>query len=268
MKQKNKITLLMMLLIAASVLVQSCGKDNMKYPSSTIKGRLTYQGQPVGLVYANPDIIGTAGVVTSQLLFQQTKGSLPIYGVQDIGVYAKHDGTFASKFYNGEYTWKTKSSNPFEILTNQTVTVNGDTDMGNVEVVPYWWISNLVTTYTGGVFTATFNLTKPSTGAQAKALQLVAIYLSPTDLPDAASATVGAIRSFNAGTNSNGNVVPAAASTGGAVTIKVDLNTLTTLEKQNLLALGNNGTIWASVAVKSNTVTDALYSDPIKLQLP
>jgi len=267
MKQKNKITLLIMLMAAASMLVQSCGKDNMKYPSSTLKGRFTYQGQQVGLLYANPDIIGTAGVSTAQLLFQQVNGRLPAYGVGEVSVYAKHDGSFGGKFYNGDYLVRTQGRSPFEDFSNKPVTVNGDTDLGNLEVVPYWWMSNLATTYTGGVFTATLTLTKPSANT-ARTLQYVAIYLSPTDLPDVASATVGAARNFNAGTNAGGIVVPAAASSGGAVTVKVDLNTLTTLEKNQLLALGGGGTIWATVAVKTTGINDALYSDPIKLQLP
>ena len=42
--------------------------------------------------------------------------------------------------------------NPFEDFTTpKPVTINGNTDLGNIEVVPYWWMSNLQTTYTGGV---------------------------------------------------------------------------------------------------------------------
>ena len=77
-------------------------------------------------------------------------------------------------------------------------------------------MSNLHTTYNGGIFTATFDVAKVSTNA-ARTLQYVAIYLSPTNTPDIQSATQGAARTFNAGTNSNGNIVPAAASAGGAV---------------------------------------------------
>lgn len=265
MKQKNKITLLMMLLVAASVLIQSCGKDNVKYPSSTLKGRFTYQGQPVGLLYNNGDILTNGN--TAPLLFQQKTGKLDVYAVGEIGVYPKHDGSFSTKFYNGEYTYRTLPKNPFEVLTNVPVTVNGDTDLGNVEVVPFWWMSGLATTYTGGVFTATFNLSRPSTEAN-RNLQNVIIYVTPTNLPDVVSATVGAAKSYNAGTNAGGVVVPAAASSGGAVTVSFDLNTLTTGQKEFLNALGNNGTVWATIAVKTANVNDALYSDPIKLQLP
>jgi hypothetical protein len=158
------------------------------------------------------------------------------------------------------------NKNPFEDFTTpKLITVNGNTDLGNIEVVPYWWVNNLQTTYTGGVFTATFNVAKVSTNT-ARTLQYVAIYLSPTNLPDIQSATQGAVRTFNAGTNSGGNVVPAAASAGGAVTIKIDLNTLTTGEKQFLKVMGN--TIYASIGVKTTGVNDQIYSDAIQLQLP
>jgi hypothetical protein len=266
MKRKNKITVLIMLLAAASMLVQSCGKDNMEYPSSTLSGRFTYQGQPVKLLFTSPDLFATNPLGTLQL--QQVTGDQPAYGVGLIDVYAKHDGSFSSKFFNGDYKVSTggTNKNPFEDFTTpKLITVNGNTDLGNIEVVPYWWMSNLQTTYTGGVFTATFNVAKVSTNT-ARTLQYVAIYLSPTNLPDIQSATQGAVRTFNAGTNSNGNVVPAAASAGGAVTIKIDLNTLTAGEKQFLKVMGN--TIYASIGVKTTQVNDQLYSDAIQLQVP
>lgn len=266
MKQKNKITLLIMLLAAASVLVQSCGKDNMKYPSSTLSGRFTYQGKPVGLIPSNPDIIGSANTAT--LLLQQTSGDQNRYGAGEVRIYAKQDGSFSAKFFDGEYSARTQTAKtPFEDFSARPVKVSGDTNLGDIEVVPYWWMDNLATTTTGGVFTATFNLTRPSVQA-GRTLQYVAIYLSPTNIPDIQSATQGAARTFNAGTNTNGNVVPAAASTGGAVTVKVDLNTLTTGEKQFLRAFGNNSIIYATVAVKTTNINDALYSQTIKLQMP
>ncbi len=270
MKQKNKITLIIMLLAAASVLMQSCGKDNLSYPSSTLSGRFTYLGQPIGLLLTSPDITGANGTGHAMAL-QQVKGAQNVYGVGEIQVYAKHDGSFAGKMFDGEYTARTLTlKSPFEDFTNKPITINGTTTL-DIPVVPYWWMSNLATTFTGGtggatgVFTATFNVAKVSTNT-ARTLQFVAIYLSPTNLPDAASASQGAVRSFNAGTNSGGNVVPVAAGPGGAVTIKVDLNTLTTGEKQFLAAQGPGGHIWATVAVKTTGVTDALYSDAIKLQ--
>ncbi len=102
----------------------------------------------------------------------------------------------------------------------------------------------------------------------ARTLQYVAIYLSPTSLPDIQSATQGAVRTLNAGTNTGGNVVPAAASTGGAVTVKFDLNTLTAGQMQFLRAFGGSGTIYASIGVKTTGVNDQIYSDAIQLQLP
>jgi hypothetical protein len=266
MKQKNKITLFIMLLAVASVLMQSCGKDNMKYPSSTLSGRFTYQGKPVGLIFTNPDIIGSAN--TAHLLLQQTSGAQGRYGAGEVRIYAKHDGSFSGEFFDGEYLARTAPTRmAFEDFTNKPIKVDGDTNLGDIEVVPYLWMNNLTTTYTGGVFTATFNLTKPS-AKTTTTLQYVAIYLSPTNVPDIQSATQGAARTFNAGVNAGGIIVPTAATSTGAVTVKVDLNTLTTGEKQFLRAFGGSGTIYASVAVKANTITDALYSDVIKLQLP
>ena len=275
MKQKNKITVVIMLLVAASMLVQSCGKDNLEYPSSTLSGRFTYQGQPLKLLHTSPDLFVANNNTVGHLRLQQVKGELPVYGVGPIDIYARHDGSFTAKFFDGDYSMTTGGTlkNPFEDFTTpKPVTVNRNTDLGNIEVVPYWWMSNLQTTYTGGVFTATFNLTKVTTQAN-RNLQYVAIYLSPTNFPDIVSATQGAVSTFDptkpfrAGTPA-GVVIPAPAGNGGPVTLKFDLNTLTTGEKQFLRAFGGSGTIYASIGVKTNAVNDQLYSDAIQLQLP
>jgi hypothetical protein len=268
MKQKNKITVLIMLVAAASILVQSCGKDNLEYPSSTLSGKFTYQGQPLKLLHTSPDLFATNPV--GHLRLQQVKGDQAVYGVGPIDVYARHDGSFTAKFFDGDYNMTTGGTlkNPFEDFTTpKAITIKGNSDLGNIEVVPYWWMSNLQTTYTGGVFTATFNVAKVSTSA-ARTLQYVQIYLSPTNLPDIVSATQGAVRNFPAGTNSNGNSVPPAASNGGPVTVKWDLNTLTTDQKQFLRAFGGSSTIYASIGVKTTAVNDQLYSDATQLQLP
>ena len=222
-----------MLLIAVSVLVQSCGKDNLSYPSSTVKGQFTYQGQPVGLVYSNPDIIGTAGVFTSQLLFQQVKGAQEKYSVGDEALYAKHDGTFTGKFFNGEYLARTSSGrNPFEDFSNKTVVINGDTDLGNMEVLPNWWLTGLAHSYNAGVFTANFTLTRPSAQA-GRTLQQVIVYFTSTRLADDQAATLGVARPFTPGTNAGGVLIPASGSTGGAGSVRVDLNAFSAGEKAN-----------------------------------
>jgi len=257
-----------MLMAVASVLVQSCGKDNLSYPSSTLSGRLLYNGQPVGLLQTSPDInsINNTG---NALTVTQVTGAQPSYSVGSMQLYARHDGSFTGKMYDGTYTVSTLTSkNPFEDFSGMPLTINGDTQF-DINVVPYWWMTNLQTSFTGGtggatgVFTATFNVAKVSTNA-ARTLQYVQIAVSPTNFADAAA--FSAVRTFNAGTNAGGIVVPAAAGPGGAVTVKLDLSTLTTAEKSALAAQGPGGHIWASVAVKTTGITDGLYSDSIQLQ--
>lgn len=251
-----------MLLAAASVLVQSCGKDNLSYPTSTLTGHFLYNGQPVGLLQTSPDINSANGTGHALALTQIT-GAQQRYSVGEIQVYAKHDGSFTGKMFDGTYTVRTLTSKmPFEDFTGMPLTIKGDTQF-DIQVVPYWWMTNLTTTFVGNVFTATFNVAKVSTNA-ARTLQYVQIAVSPTNFADAAA--FSAIRTFNAGTNAGGIIVPAAAGSGGAVTVKLDLSTLTTAEKSALVAQGPGGHIWASVAVKTTGITDALYSDVIPLQ--
>ena len=257
MKKINKITLFIMLLAAASVLMQSCGKDNLSYPSSTLSGRFLYNGQPVGLLQTSPDInsINNTG---NALYLTQIKGAQPQYSVGEIQLYARHDGSFTGKMFDGDYTVRTLTSkNPFEDFTGTPLTVKGDTKF-DIQVVPYFWMTNLKTTFVGNVFTATFNLAKVSTNS-ARTLQYVQVAVSPTNFADAAA--YSAIRTYAPGAAAP-NVVVA----NGTCTVKLDLSTLTTAEKSALAAQGSGGHIWVSVAVKTNGITDALYSDAIPLQ--
>jgi len=258
MKKKNKITLLIVLLTAASVLVQSCGKDNLSPPSSVFSGHFLYNGQPVGLLMSSPDINSVNGTGHALALTQLT-GAQQTYSVGEIQVYAKHDGSFTGLMYNGTYTARSLPSKmPFEDIVGLPVTINGNTTQ-DITVVPYWWMTNLKTTYVGTVFTATFTIAKVSTNA-ARTLQYVQVAISPTQFADAAA--YSALRTFAPGAAAP-NVVLAA---GGNCTVTLDLSTLTTAEKSALAAQGPGGHIWASVAIKTNGITDALYSDSIPLQ--
>jgi len=257
MKKINKITLLIMLLAVTSMLVQSCGKDNLKYPSSTLSGRFLYNGQPVRLLQTSPDInsINNTG---HALALTQITGAQQRYSVGEIQVYARHDGSFTGKMFDGDYTARTLTSKmPFEDFTGLPVTIKGNTTL-DIPVVPYFWMTNLTTTFVGNVFTATFTLAKVSTNA-ARTLQYIQVALSPTNYADAAA--FSAIRNFAPGVAAPNVVV-----SDGVCTVRVDLSTLSTAEKSALAAQGPGSHIWASVAVKTNGVTDALYSDVIQLQ--
>ena len=270
MKKNNKITLLIMLMAAAASLLQSCGKDNkVAYPTSVIKGNITYQGQPVGLVSTSGDFISTAATFNTIILNQQGSD----YNNNNIKVFAKNDGTFTINTFDGDYMIRTfpGTKNPWPDPPAQLFTLKGSQTI-NFEVTPYYWVSDYKTTFINDVFTATFKLEKPvqtiippATAPPATPnFDGIRVYFTSTRLPDAGSVQNG----FSRGGGSGFTVAaPGAGNTvviGGLCTIKVDLSAMTQAEK-NIIA-GSTGHIYANVAVKAAGITDALYQTPVFLK--
>lgn len=252
MKNNNKITLIVILLAAAGFLLQSCGKDNkVAYPPSKITGAITYNGQPVRLMSTNSQLNSGAGNNNSlNTLWLRQTAPQPLGG-GDLRVVAANDGTFSFNTFDGDYILSANSGRvPFQAFTPISFTLNGSTHI-DVPVTPYFWVSNYQTTFVDSVFTATFKLDRI---VNTSVLQEVRVYFSTTSKADA-SANIFS-RGFTTpaqGVNINGNC-----------TIKVDLKTMTAVEKQNLKA--TTGKLWANVAVKTANITDALYQENVALK--
>lgn len=243
-----------MLLAVASVLVQSCGKDNqVAYPESTISGRIVYQGQPVGLLHTSPDINSTNNQNNTLLLKQTGPGT---YSGGDIKLYAKHDGSFTIKTFDGDYEMRSPAGrNPFQDFTPINFALKGDHKV-DVEVTPYFWISNLQTTVVNNVLTATFKLDRIVPSAN---LAGIRVYFNTTNLVDV-NATAVQRGPYTVASPGAGNVVVL----NGNCTIKIDLNTFTNNEKIALAA--NTGSTFASIAVLTTGVQNGLYTDAIKIK--
>ena len=251
MKKNNKISLLAMLLAAAGFLLQSCGKDNkVSYPTSTVSGRIVYKGQPVGLNYTSADINATNNLNNPLFLTQTGPGK---FAGGDIKVYAKHDGSFTINTFDGEYILKgfAVGKNPFLPFDPIPFTLKGSYTT-NIEVTPYFWVSNYKTTFANDVFTATFKLEKIVPTA---ALAGVRVYFGTTNLVDINNIAVqrGPFTTAAQGINVDGNC-----------TITVDLSAFTATEKAALAASTNS--TFVTIAVFTTGVSDALYTDVVKLK--
>lgn len=228
--------------ILAAVLfgMVACKKDNFDAPNAKLSGRLVYQGTPLGFEYNQ---------VTYQL-FQYGFGL-----VAPINSSFAQDGSFNALLFNGEYKMVVPNGQgPFMWPqtaggTPDTVTINlkGSHTM-DIEVVPYYWITNENISASGSTVTATFGLSKIVTDpANAKDIENVALYINKTQFVSAAG-------DHKIAQNELG---------GGAIT---DINAISLQVNVPALTPAQNY-IFARIGIKMAGVEDRLYSQVVKLNL-
>ena len=164
----KKIKYIFLLTILAFA-VTSCGLDNYDAPKSKLHGKITYNGQTLGLR-------GTGEAIQLQL-YQDG------YQLKDnIRVYVGQDGTFEALLFDGEYKLVTRDRNGPWVNTRDTITVNlkGSADI-EIPVTPYFAISNEKITMNGSTVNATFNVNKIVNTAN---IDYVTILVSKTSFVD------------------------------------------------------------------------------------
>ncbi len=147
-------------------------KDNYDPPTSQLTGALMYKGDSIPVEYIRVPF----------LLYQDgfgKVGSINETFDQDGVMHALlFDGIYKFIIPNGKgpFLWnKTAAGNPDTLL----ITVNGNTTK-NIEVMPYYMIRNQQITGGGGNVTATFKLEQIITGANAKGIESVTLYINKT----------------------------------------------------------------------------------------
>lgn len=128
------------------VLFTACGKDNYDEPTSLLTGKVVYQGEAI-------QVRGTDERVRLQLY----QDGYPNY--TPIDVFVGQDGSFSAMLFNGEYKMVTRNNNGPWVNSRDTtrVTVKGNT-VQNMEVTPYFTISNADMKLSGKEVTATFTV--------------------------------------------------------------------------------------------------------------
>ncbi len=132
--------------------IVSCGLDNRDEPESTIRGRVVYNGEAVG-------VRGTGEAVQLQL-FQdgyELRNPVPVYVTQD--------GTFEIKIFDGEYKLVTRNNNGPWVNDRDTTVVRlqGVTDV-DLEVTPLFTLSNVSLALNGGSLSASFQVNQVTQG--------------------------------------------------------------------------------------------------------
>lgn len=242
-----KIHLQFLLIIGVICCFFSCKKDSYDPPSSSFTGKITYQGNPIGVKSS------TSG--TNNVFFELWQSGFGKNGA--ITVPISQDGSFSALLFNGTYKLIIpKAQGPFMSLTNTDtnsdtipLVINGNKTM-NIEVMPYYMLSNAAFTLgKDSIATGTCKLQKIITNANAKDIEYVALYVNRTAFVD------------------EDNQIASASVNGGSITdlsnIKLTTKIPTTITN---ISSGNQGYFFARIGVKISGVEDLLYSPVSPIQ--
>jgi hypothetical protein len=228
-----------LILLAIVIAAVSCKKDNYAEPTSTISGRLTYNGDSVGVEYnAVPFLLYQSGYKT----------------VKNLGGTFADDGSYAILTFDGDYKftiaanqgpfrWKELPSGrdtiKFKLSGNQIL---------NIEVTPYYMVRQLKTSVAGGtrVVTANFNIEQVITDpALAKSIERVTLFINKT----------------NHVSNASSESVATGTVTGGALSGLTNI----TLNATMPVFIPTQNYIFARVGIKITGVEDWFYSPVRKM---
>lgn len=223
----KKIKYILLITIAAFVL-SSCGLDNYDAPQSRLQGKITYNGETLGLR-------GTGEAVRLQL-YQDG------YELRDnIQVFVGQDGTFEAMLFDGEYKLVTRNQNGPWVNTRDTIVVNlkGSTEV-EVNVTPFFTISNETLTLNGSVLNASFNVNQIVNTAN---IDYVTLLVSKTAFVDDVSNIARRdVRELQA----------------GALNLSMDMSGNTNVAAAKAL--------FARVGVRTVGADQAIYSDIVRLK--
>lgn len=214
-------------------LVTSCGLDNYDEPQSTLKGKITYEGQAIR-------VKGTNGGIQLQL-YQDG------YAKRDpITVYANQDGEFQAALFDGEYKLVTKDKNGPWVNNRDTVyvTVKGAAEC-EVKVMPYFMISDENITMAGDVITGTCNLSQIVANAKVGQAMLL---VSKTSFVDEVT---------NIARQNKAGVV------AGTLDLSLDVETLAAAAKAEVKSAK---ALYARIGVKTQGADQAIYSKVFRLK--
>ncbi|UIR54733.1 DUF3823 domain-containing protein [Sphingobacterium sp. SRCM116780] len=124
----------------------SCGKDNYDAPGSTLSGKVSYQGKPIGVRGSNQSVY----LQLWQDGFQFRSA---------INVYLTQDGSFSAQLFDGTYKMVSTSGNGPWGGTRDTllVEVKGNTSI-DYSVKPYYTLSNINYQVEGNLLKASFDI--------------------------------------------------------------------------------------------------------------
>lgn len=225
------------IIIAITLTIISCKKDNYDPLGSRLSGHVVYNGEPIGVEY------------------DQVRFELYQYGFGKTGpmsaVFAP-DGSYSMLLFNGEYKFIIPNEQgPFQwrqtpqgTPDSMVIIMSGNQEL-NIEVMPYYMIRNPQVTVSGANVTGTFNIEKIITGAPAKDIENVSLYINKTQFVSGADNV--AMKTVNGSDITNPN----------NVTLEVTVPTLTPAQDY----------VYARIGLKIAGVEDRIFSPVKKIDL-
>jgi hypothetical protein len=133
-------------LLIFAILITGCGKDNYEEPTSTLTGRIVYQGESLQLKGSNES-------VRIQLFQEGYDFRSPL------DIFVSQDGSFSAKLFDGHYKLVTRDGNGPWLNSRDTteVELKGTTSV-DLEVTPYFTISNPSISLNGNVMNTSFTI--------------------------------------------------------------------------------------------------------------
>ena len=234
MNMKIKFRYIVLIAFCASA-VLSCKKDNYAPPSSTLSGRLVYNGDSIG-------------VERNQVPFEIYQ-----FGFGRVGAIANtfaENGTYSALLFDGDYKliipngqgpfmWKqTVAGTPDSVA----ITLKGSQTL-DLQVTPFYMIRNPQITTGGGKVSASCKVEKIITDANAKDIERVSLFINKTQ--------------FVSGGDNIG-----AADIGGAAITDPD-NILLSVTIPTITPTQNY--VFARIGVKIDGVEDMIFSPVVKI---
>lgn len=215
--------------------ILACEKDNYDEPSSTLSGKLVYNGESFGLE-------------KDQVPFELYQFGFGKVG--PIGASFTQDGTYSAMLFDGEYKliipngqgpflWKkTATGSPDTV----SISLKGSQTL-DLEVTPYYMLKAPQISASGGKVNATFKVEKIITDANAKNIENVTLYINRTQF-------------VSGGDNiANANIAGAAITDPNNISLSVTIPTITPAQSY----------VFARVGLKIAGVEDRIYSPLIQV---
>jgi len=163
-----------MLLFPVLLAAGGCGLDNYEAPESKLRGRVVYNGEPVG-------VRGTGEAVQLQLYQDgyELRNPIPVYVAQD--------GTFEATLFDGTYKLVTRDNNgPWENDRDTTViNLQGNASV-DIAVRPFFTLSGVQLSLNGGNVSASFRIDEAAGG---RAIDYALVLVGKTSFVDDVSYT-------------------------------------------------------------------------------
>lgn len=148
-------------------LMFSCGLDNYDEPGALLTGKITYNGEAIGVRHAS-------------VIFDLYQDDYELNNT--IEVFINQDGTFSSMLFNGPYRMVARDNNGPWLNDSQPVefTVKGNTEI-EFNVIPYYTLSDIDITKTGNNVTGSCIINKAD---GSKELEEMTLYVGKTRFVD------------------------------------------------------------------------------------